>query len=122
ANEPAVIGMRSDRAERAAVAVGVEKVDLIKAGLGVAAIPVREHIRCDQIADPSTDGPSRFFFRLTNTAVEGFLKIPMQVHEVIRGEGADDPIAQNPAAGAELIVTPAADSAEPTAAARGGSG
>src|SRR5436190_10142361 len=101
--------MGADRAERPAVAVGVEKVDLIKAGFGVAAIPVREHIRCDQIADPATDGPSRFFFRVTNTAIEGFLKIPMQVHEVVIGEHADDPIAPKSAARAKLIVATAAD-------------
>src|ERR1044071_6728038 len=109
--------MRSNRAEWRTVAIGVEKVDLIKAGLGVAAIPVREHIRCDQIADPRADGPSRFFFLVTNTAVEGFLKIPMQVHEVVISKRTDGPIAPKSAARAELVVATAAHPTEPTAAA-----
>src|SRR6516225_8199075 len=112
ANEPTVIGVRVDRAERVAVE-GVGKVDLIKAGFSVAAIPVREHIRSDQIANPSADSPGTLFFLFAGDAEEGNVEILVQVHEVVVGERADDPIAPEAAA---------ADPAEPTAAARCGFG
>src|SRR6516162_605408 len=102
ANEPTVIGVRVDRAELVAVE-GVGKVDLIKAGFSVAAIPVREHIRSDQIANPSADSPGTLFFLFAGDAEEGNVEILVQVHEVVVGERADDPIAPE-AAAAELVV------------------
>src|SRR6516164_9136583 len=120
ANEPTVIGVRVDRAEQVAVE-GVGKVDLIKAGFSVAAIPVREHIRSDQIANPSADSPGTLFFLFAGDAEEGNVEILVQVHEVVVGERADDPIAPE-AAAAELVVAAAAHPAEPTAAARCGFG
>ena len=61
ANEPTVIGMRANRADRR-VEKDAAKVDPIKAGFSVAAIPVREHIRGDQIANPSADSPGILYF------------------------------------------------------------
>jgi hypothetical protein len=72
----------------------IAKVDLIKARLRVAAIPVCKDVRCDQITDPSTDGPSRRFFRFASEVFECVgVEIPVQIHEVVIGEHADDPIA-----------------------------
>ena len=119
AKEPTVIGVRANRAERPG-GNDIAKVDLIKAGFSVAAIPVREHIRRDQIADPSTDGPSILFFFFAGDAEGaegGNTESPVQVHEVVIGERADDPIAPKSAAPAELVVAAAAHPAEPTATA-----
>lgn len=58
AYEPAVICLRTAKAARLEVGGREGKIDPIKTGLSVAAIPVREDIRRDQITDPSTDCPS----------------------------------------------------------------
>src|SRR6516165_9388031 len=110
ANEPTVIGMRADRPDRRGENDAAE-VDLIKAGFSVAAIPVREHIRSDQIANPSADSPGILFFLFASDAEEGNVEILVQVHEVVIGERADDPIAP-PTSGGELIVATAAHPAE----------
>jgi hypothetical protein len=44
----------------------------------------------------------------------------MQVHELVIGERAHDPIAPKAAEGAELVVATAADCAQPAATARRG--
>ena len=67
--------MRADSGDRVAIKLA-DEVDAIKAGLGVAAIPVREHIRCDQIADPSADSPGVLFFRVTDAKAVVGCKIP----------------------------------------------
>src|SRR5215469_6826165 len=107
--------MRVNRAERRVVK-DVAKVDLIKARLGVAAIPVGEDIRRDQIANPSADGPSILFFFFAGDAEEGIVEILVQIHEVVIGERADDSIAPKTSPRTELIVATAVDPAEPTAA------
>src|SRR5262249_1617411 len=120
ANEPTVIGMRTNRGDRRLEKDAAE-VDPIKAGFSVAAIPVREHIRRDQIANPSADSPGILFFFFAGDAEEGNIEILVQVNEVVIGDPADDPIAPE-AAAAELVVAAAAPPAEPTATARCGFG
>ncbi len=120
AEEPAAIRIRADDSGRRP-SNSVGKVDLIKLALGIAAIPVGEDVRGDHVADPSADGPGRRFFFLASESAEGALEIVMQIHELIIGEGAHDPIA--PAGRrAELIVAAAAHCAEPTATTRSGGG
>src|SRR6516162_168384 len=123
AKEPTVIGIRANRGNRR-VQKDIAKVDPIKAGFSVAAIPVSEDIRSDQIANPSADSPGILLFLFAGDAVKsqvGNTEILVQVHEVVIGERADDPIAPEPAP-AELIVAAAAHPAEPTATARCGFG
>src|SRR5437868_14377023 len=110
-----MIGMRANRGDRVEVN-DPAKVDLIKAGFSVAAIPVREHIWGDQVADPSADSPGRLFFFFAGDAAEGTLEILVQIHEVVIGEHADGPIAPPTTGGAELVVATADDHAEQTAA------
>jgi hypothetical protein len=83
-----------------------------------AAVYVSEDLRRDQISDPAACRHGRTLFFGAKKCSRNCAEVSAQIHKIVIGEHADDPVAPT-AGGTELIVATAADRAEPATAASG---